>query len=325
MAIYDLVFEGGGAKGAAFAGALEELEWLGHSVRRVIGTSAGAVTAMLLAAGYRAPELRVLLAETDAQGRPRFASFLEQPRRWEWIFSALTLVTDGGLYSDRNVVAWLREKLQQRGHAPDLTLAAFARHSKLDLSVVAADSTDGAAMILNHRTAPDLPVCWAVRMSMSIPFIWPEVTWRPEWGRYRGRDVAGHAIVDGGTLSNFPIRYVATLDGEVAAIMGDADVGGARQLGMMIDESAAVDGQPDSFPRPGFLSRFRTAQRVTRILDMMMGAHDNEMIHRFEKFIVRLPARGYGVLEFDLKGKRLDDFLHASRLAVRNYFARLEQ
>jgi len=53
---FDLVFEGGGAKGLAFVGALQALERQGHTARRVIGTSAGSITALLVAAGYSADE-----------------------------------------------------------------------------------------------------------------------------------------------------------------------------------------------------------------------------------------------------------------------------
>ena len=41
-------------------------------------------------------------------------------------------------------------------------------------------------------------------MSMSVPLLWQEVVWEPEWGTYRGTSVAGNTIVDGGLLSNFP-------------------------------------------------------------------------------------------------------------------------
>ena len=53
---YDLVFEGGGAKGLAFVGALKEFERRGHRPRRLIGTSAGSITACLIAAGYSSQE-----------------------------------------------------------------------------------------------------------------------------------------------------------------------------------------------------------------------------------------------------------------------------
>ena len=40
---YDLVFEGGGAKGMVFVGALQVFESLGHTPGRLMGTSAGAI------------------------------------------------------------------------------------------------------------------------------------------------------------------------------------------------------------------------------------------------------------------------------------------
>ena len=76
-------------------------------------------------------------------------------------------------------------------------------------------------LVLNHRTAPDVPVAMAVRMSMSIPFVWREVVWQKEWGTYCGIDKTGATIVDGGVLSNFPIDLVACSDERIKKIMGD--------------------------------------------------------------------------------------------------------
>lgn len=39
-----------------------------------------------------------------------------------------------------------------------------------------AGHTHDRLLVLNHRTAPDCPVVYAVRMSMSIPLVWDEVT-----------------------------------------------------------------------------------------------------------------------------------------------------
>ena len=50
----DLVFEGGGVKGIGLAGALATLEEREYGPQNIAGTSAGAITAALLAAGYSA-------------------------------------------------------------------------------------------------------------------------------------------------------------------------------------------------------------------------------------------------------------------------------
>jgi NTE family protein len=51
------IFEGGGAKGYAHVGALKAAEERGIAFRKVAGTSAGAIVAALVAAGYTADEL----------------------------------------------------------------------------------------------------------------------------------------------------------------------------------------------------------------------------------------------------------------------------
>jgi NTE family protein len=48
----DLVCEGGGVKGVGLAGAFSVLEEHGFRPQNVAGTSAGAITAALIAAGY---------------------------------------------------------------------------------------------------------------------------------------------------------------------------------------------------------------------------------------------------------------------------------
>jgi predicted acylesterase/phospholipase RssA len=59
----DAVFEGGGVKGIALAGAIVVAESLGVQWQRVAGTSAGAITACLLAAGYTGEELIPIMTE----------------------------------------------------------------------------------------------------------------------------------------------------------------------------------------------------------------------------------------------------------------------
>src|SRR5688572_26513533 len=68
--IENLVFEGGGVKGIAYAGALDVLEQraLMAGVRGVAGTSAGAYTAMLVAVGCPAKQIRELATATNYPG-----------------------------------------------------------------------------------------------------------------------------------------------------------------------------------------------------------------------------------------------------------------
>lgn len=219
MTTIDLVFEGGGAKGMVFVGALQEL-FKDHTLQhgRVLGTSAGAITAVALAAGYTPDAMLAMLGEKDAAGKPVFASFLGEPAPFDeeavrhsairrllaelnipfvpdfaeeklddWIARQLaenpkgrhlfSFVERGGWYSADPFVAWMERKLDEapgegapRGFGK-LTLQEFFDATHVEMTLVAADTTSARMLLLNHLTAPDCPVAWAARMSMSVPLL----------------------------------------------------------------------------------------------------------------------------------------------------------
>ena len=346
MALFDMVFEGGGAKGSAFVGALEVLAAKGHKHRRLIGTSAGAITATLVAAGYGPQELLRAATERLPNGKPRFSSFMDRPSEADFtpeekaksatlealqgldipgIPSALEIglsrrvldgllklppycqlfsfVECGGFFAGREFLKWIQEKLEAKKIPAGSTLKQFAQRTKSDLSLVVSDTTGFEMLVLNERTAPDCPVAWAVRMSMSIPFVWREVVWKAEWGRYLGKDLTNHILVDGGVLSNFPIRLIATSDAFTTQIMGNnTDPAGAGNLGLLIDENLPVPGAPNQPQPPVSVGNLRTIQRVSRLVDTMTKSQDNMLIQDHEKEICRVPAKGYGTTEFEHAG-----------------------
>jgi NTE family protein len=207
------------------------------------------------------------------------------------------------------------QKLAAKGISATDTLSSTFQKTGVDLSVVASDTREVEMLVLNHRTAPDCPLVWAVRMSMSIPFVWQEVVWQPEWGAYCGRDKAGCTIVDGGVLSNFPIRLI---DERVPDIMGDTDPDGALNLGLLLDENlaslAAASTATAAAPVP--VEQIHTMQRVSRLIDTMMGAPDNAEIRQHEAEICRLPVKGYGTTEFNMSDQRLAALVDGGRKAM---------
>jgi NTE family protein len=75
----DLVFSGGGAKGIAHIGALMELEKRGVPYRRLVGTSSGAIMALMLASGYSADEMAAAITERTPEGKIIMSQFLDAP------------------------------------------------------------------------------------------------------------------------------------------------------------------------------------------------------------------------------------------------------
>ena len=377
MSKIDLVFEGGGAKGMVFTGALEVLfKQAHHTFGRLLGTSAGAITAVSLAAGYTPEEMQAALQERGPDGKPVFASFMGMPapfseeavqdsairkllaalnlpmvpdfaekRLDDWIASQLadrdtsrhlfSFVERGGWFSADPFLTWLEARLDQP--RPDgtprsyskMTLEEFFEATKVEMTLVAADTTWARMLLLNHRTAPGVPVVWAARMSMSVPLLWQEVVWQEAWGPYLTwdetvgklvpNDVTGHAVVDGGVLSNFPIVLFLADRPDVDAVVGPAKV--KNVLGLLIDESIPVPNRPE---RPkaagGFkIGGLRTVQRLHQLVNTATAAHDNVAIAAFRNHVVRLPAGGYNTTQFDMTDAEREALVEAGREAMRAY------
>jgi predicted acylesterase/phospholipase RssA len=174
-------------------------------------------------------------------------------------------------------------------------------------------------LVLNHRTAPDCPVVWAVRMSMSIPLLWNEVIWNASWGQYRGRDISGHVIVDGGILSNFPLELFISDEPQVTSVMGPKQ--NNPVLGLLIDESLDVPGSRGLLVDVNIdPEELKTVKRLRRLVDTMSGAHDKMVIESFEQLVARLPAAGYGTTEFNMTEARRTALVQAGQIAMAAYF-----
>ena len=341
---FDLVFEGGGAKGFGFIGALKAFEEHEHKAQRLIGTSAGAIIATLLAAGYTPDQMRELVSEkveTDGKTKSRLSTFLDCPDRreerkmlhdsdlahllgqigmsqflqgllletktYDHLFS---LLEHGGWYVGDAFTDWLKEKLDAVQHDvcySTCTLEDFHNQTQRDLSLVASDTSVGEMLVLNHRTAPRCPLVAAVRMSMSFPFIWQEMVWKEEWGTYRGRWKAGNVIADGGLLSNFPIHLLLPSPDHpyILEIMGDEpEDKEIGIMGLLLDHNRALDTTATSGPTVQPDHWF--LHRPLRLLNTALGAYDYDYILENEAYICRIPVQGYGVTDFDLTEDRLE-------------------
>ncbi|MEQ1505869.1 MAG: patatin-like phospholipase family protein [Myxococcota bacterium] len=352
MATFDIVFEGGGAKGVALSGAVSALLEAGHGLGRLVGTSAGAITATNLAVGYTPAEILEGSTARAPSGAPIYTTFADHPslsdaeiehsgpfellrevipvgRRVELavgravghlpMMASLALLSEqGGLHRGDGFLTWMHDCLESRGVGlGGATLGSLHARTGRDLSVVATDTTDHRMLVLNHRTAPDVPVVWAVRMSMSIPFYWTEVRWDAAWGRYLDRDLTGHAIVDGGVVSNFPL-FLLTDPGaaEVRALMGDADPVN-EPLGLYLDADLEVPGAPAPAGPPHPLH-----SRIGALLDTLMSARDNATFDAHAGRVIRLPVRGYGTTEFDMSPARVSALYEGAASAARAWLDR---
>lgn len=336
---YDIVFEGGGAKGFAYVGVLNVLDKKGIKINRALGTSAGAIVAALVKLGYTAKEVEALLAEQkngksvfnyfmDVKKEISYESFKNSVTMWflnhlfflgflipciSWVlYKVLNLfktyrmvfsfIEHGGLYSGDFFTEWMEDKVRRK--FPDFPWLTFKQLYDLtgaDLSVIASDIDEKhkEQLVLNHRTSPNLPVSWAVRMSMSIPFIYTSVNWKPEWGTYCNRPKVGHEIVDGGVMSNFALDM---LFDSHPILMGD--ISNANPVGLLLDDTTPFEFIEDPVVFfSGIIQKSKIVSRINKVIETMLST-DNMTIFKYKKYVCELPVKGCSMLEFDIADEK---------------------
>ena len=306
----DLVFEGGGVKGIGLAGAYSALCERGVKPKRVAGTSAGAITAALVAAGYSASELDEILLEVP------FKSFKDTA--WEdrvpIVGHPLSVLLQRGIYEGGFFREWMRTLLAAKGVRTFGQLAdpeATEPKDQYRLKVIVSDVTHRRLLVLPDDAAvlgvepDDLEVAYAVRMSMSIPIFFEPVMHR------NPRTGADHLIVDGGMLSNFPVWLF------------DADKGEPPRwptFGMLL-----VEGDPKVPVAHRIEGRESGSiiDYVKALASTMMEAHDRLYLEK-ATFVrtIPIPTLGVSTTEFDITPARVRAIYESGRKAAFEFLDR---
>jgi len=281
--LIDGVFSGGGLKGFALVGAYQVLEEKGYRFHRVAGTSAGAILACFIAAGYSAKEIEKMLDEQDFQVLldPRKTIIPLPLMKWFQLYWRL------GLYQGNALENWFLEKLA----AKDVYTFSDLPPGKLKL--VASDLTNGKMIVLPDDlegygiSAETFPIARALRMSCGIPFFFEPV--RLKVGK--GETI----VVDGGVLSNFPMWIFN-------------DEGGNTErpvLGLKLSRSQEempghkIDNALDLFEA---------------LFSTMKNSHDERYISRkHERNIIFIPVDDYSATQFDMDQETKEELIEAGR------------
>jgi NTE family protein len=183
----NLVFEGGGVKGLAFCGALKVMEEKGITtdVNRLAGSSAGAITAGLLACGYTSDAIMQELKVKDFNDfkDDDFGIFRDVKR----------LMKEFGFYAGKEFHDWYGELLEKKAGHSDVTFGEVFEKFGKELVVTGTCLNRRETHYYTKERNPHMPVRDAVRISMSIPLFFAAVEWQ------------GDLLVDGGVLNNYPI------------------------------------------------------------------------------------------------------------------------
>lgn len=185
-----LAFCGGGVRGVAHVGVLQVLESHGlmRCVKEMIGISAGSLFALLYVVGYSLADMKRLALQFDFSllKTISFENLLEFP---------LTFGLDRGEALEKLIASILRHQ-----NLPvDITFAQLAAARPLRFRCYATELQGPRVKEFSLEKTPNIPVAYACRASMSLPFLYTPM-----------KDPETHALyMDGGLLNNLPFAFLS--------------------------------------------------------------------------------------------------------------------
>ena len=166
--IRELIISGGGTNGLALIGACHALEEKGklRSVTRYVGTSVGALIAMILAIGYSPVVMYEILVQLP------FADLNELN-----CDSVLMFVDTMGAIDGRRILRMLEVMMEKKDIPLALTFAQLRHRLKKELVITGFNMCSGKTVAFDAHTHPHMPILHACRISMSVPFIFRPIVY----------------------------------------------------------------------------------------------------------------------------------------------------
>jgi len=319
--IKNLALKGGGVKGIAYVGALKELDNLGHykTIKRVSGTSAGALVALMVALKLPPAKIEELMRDLD------FNSF---KRGW----NPFRIFTKYGLYSGDAILDFVHDCY----HASPLlldrksTFKEFKEAGGKDLIVFASNLNENTINEFSEHHTPDCIVAEAVRASMSIPFFFK--SWK-----FTNNIPNDHIYVDGGVTFNYPLSFF-----DHPRFNDDPWTPNEETLGLFLEQqnvyemfqSNPITKEEHAKHRAKFivryLNKFKYYQWITiYIKHLYHTLMNSQNIALFEEsYLVRrtvfIDDLGIPATKFNLTSKDKNDLIIAGRVGTERYFEYLK-
>jgi NTE family protein len=179
-----LVISGGGLKGLSALGSLKCIldNNISDAFDTLTGSSVGAVICFLYNIGYDPRDIYEVLEQIDFT---KLIKYIEPEN--------LLLEPCFGISSPEPILYSIYSFMKKKNINKNLTFAQLYDMTKTDLIITGTCLNDVSIKYFSHTTTPNMQILKALRISISIPFI------------FRPYQYDGKLWVDGGVMDNFPI------------------------------------------------------------------------------------------------------------------------
>jgi NTE family protein len=233
--IRNLIFEGAGIRGIAYAGVVKSLEKRGltKNIEKVGGTSAGAISSLLFALGYSPGQMDTIISTT------KFQKFNDG--KFFFVGGISRTFNKFGWYQGKEFTEWIGELIKVKTGDSEITFEELHQQGYVDLYVTASCLNQQKLIVLSKETYPKMKVKDAVRISMSIPLYFQAVFVDSLGNTSFEQNEKGDLdiMVDGGIIGNFPIHifdstYVDSMKQEIR-------IPNLETIGVRIDSDAQIN------------------------------------------------------------------------------------
>lgn len=212
MEIKKLAFSGGAIKGLAYVGVFKRIEEMIYertmeelkpdfdvdkcdlpvfNIETICAVSVGSIFSLVYLLKYSYSEMleEVLNKKFDNLKDIRIMNF----------------VSKYGLDSGGNLISWIKSLMVKKNVDVNITLKEFYDLNNIDFQIMATNLNKYCYKKFNYLETPDVKVIDAIRMSISVPFLFTINKFEDD------------IHVDGGLIDNYPIKM---FDSDLSNVLG---------------------------------------------------------------------------------------------------------
>jgi NTE family protein len=238
----NLVMEGGGVRGLAYAGVISVLEEKNilQRIEKVGGSSAGAIAGFMVCLGYTAAEIDSMMQQLPVQQ-------FNDGKGGLW-GKYKRVKNDFGIYEGKKFEQWLRQLAKiKTGNAnisfKELHQLHLVNKNFKDLYCTGTNLSRQQLEIFSFEHTPDMPVALAVRISGGVPLYFEPVALDNKLNKIKKGDTTSFVnyYVDGGMLCNYPISmFDSSADGVNPLLSGNVKFNAAT-IGIKLERPEQID------------------------------------------------------------------------------------
>ena len=193
--IKNLILSGGSSKCIVFVGAIRSLTELDilDNITNIAGTSGGSLLAMLLVLKYSIDEIEKLYKLLN------FKDLMDIKGD-----NILNFFNDYGLDPGYKISQLIKIVIKKKTNNAYITFKELYEITHTNLIITGTCVEKECVEYFNHIDTPNMPVYLAVRISISIPFIFNRVVYN------------NYTYIDGGFIEYFPIQYFDNISESLA-------------------------------------------------------------------------------------------------------------